>query len=103
MKVSDIFPQVRSEKVKTDKRVPEQKNPETTAEPSVLPDRIDLSAGSKEIQKVRDILRNTPEVRADRVAELKEKIERNEYDVDPRKIADRMLYSLITDHITLGE
>lgn len=103
MKVNDIFLQVRSEKVKTDKRVPEQKSPETMPEASVPPDRIDLSSGSKDIQKVRDILRNTPDVRADMVMDLKEKIDRNEYDVDPRKIADRMLYNLITDHITIVE
>jgi len=46
---------------------------------------------------MQEILKETPEVRQDRVRALKERIDRNEYSVDTRQVADRMLSSLLSD------
>ena len=95
MKLTGIFPPIKTEKVQA-------KNTEgsvaSRADATALPtDRVVLSAGSLEVQKVRDILDQTPEVRADRVQALKEQIARGEYQVDPHRLADKMMGSLLSE------
>ncbi|MDA8165607.1 MAG: flagellar biosynthesis anti-sigma factor FlgM [Desulfobacteraceae bacterium] len=95
MKVTKFFPQI-----KTDNKVQAKKG-EKAAQSVALPsggsDRVDLSAGSKDVQKMREILSQTPEVRADKVSELKERIERGEYNPEPQAVAGRMLTDLLSD------
>jgi negative regulator of flagellin synthesis FlgM len=97
MKLTGISPPIKTEKVQTKKsEVRGAPGAEKTAPPT---DRVVLSAGSLEVQKVRDILAQTPEVRADMVQALKEKIANGEYTVDPHRIADNMLSSLLSDSV----
>ena len=95
MKLTGIFPPIKTEKV-------QGKNSESPVaskvDNAVLPtDRVVLSAGSLEVQKMRDILEQTPEVRADRIKALKEEIARGEYQVDPYQLADKMMGSLLSE------
>jgi len=60
-------------------------------------DRVDLSAQSKEMQKIHDVLQATPEVRTDKVAQYKERIEEGEYQVGSEDIADKMLKESLLD------
>ncbi len=95
MKLTGIFPPIKTEKLQV-------KNSEgsaaSRADKAALPtDRVVLSAGSLEVQKARDILEQTPEVRADRVQALKEEIARGEYQVDPYRLADKMMGSLLSE------
>ena len=53
-------------------------------------------------QKAYEIAQNTPEVREQRVAELKAKIEKGEYKVDSEAVADGLLREAICDHLTNG-
>lgn len=59
--------------------------------------RVNLSEESKEALKAAEIVRETPDVRLERVQALKEKIEAGEYQVDSRKVADKMLRDLLSD------
>ncbi len=54
-------------------------------------DHVSISAKSREIQKLRSVLGITPDVREDKVAELKGRIARGEYEVDPRELARKIL------------
>ncbi len=54
-------------------------------------DQVSISARSREIQKLEEVIANTPDVREKKVAELKEKIEQGNYEVDPGEIARRIL------------
>jgi len=67
------------------------KNPET------LVDKVELSAESKEIKKINDVLEMTPDVRADRVAELKKQIQEDRYHVDSEAVAEKMIDQTIID------
>jgi len=97
MKLTNIFPQIKTEKVQVKR--PESPAPSGAgASGSVQSDRVELSSGSLEVQKVRDILEQTPEVRADKVKTLKEQIARGEYRVDAHGLADRMLISLLSEN-----
>jgi len=62
-------------------------------------DRVEFSAQSREMQKIRDILEATPEVRAEKVAALKKQIEEGTYEVKSDALADKMLYETIMELI----
>ena len=72
-----------------------------TEAPAAIPaagrDRIDLSPVAASVQRLVEEARQLPEVRADKVAALREKIARGEYQVDPQQVAERMLYRLLAD------
>ena len=64
---------------------------------------VDLSARSKDRaaahRKAYDIAKATPDVRADRVADLRQKIASGEYKPDSEKIADGILREAIMDQL----
>jgi negative regulator of flagellin synthesis FlgM len=97
MKLTGIFPPIKTEKVQVKKS---EGSAAAKADKTALPtDRVVLSAGSLEVQKAKDILEQTPEVRADRVQALKEEIARGEYQIDPHRLADKMMGSLLSETV----
>ncbi len=53
--------------------------------------RAEISARAREMSKVKDVAASTPDVREDRVADLKRRIQAGTYQVDSDAIADRMI------------
>ncbi|MGV1100159.1 flagellar biosynthesis anti-sigma factor FlgM [Thiovibrio sp. JS02] len=98
MKLSGIFSPVKTEKVQA-KRSEGVATAKAEAGKAAATDRVELSAGSLEVQKAKDILEQTPEVRVDKVQALKEQIARGEYTVDPYKLADKMMASLLSENL----
>jgi len=96
MKISSFVPQI-----KTDNKVQKAKVGTETDVSSVKSgtgtDRVELSASSLDVQKMKGIIQETPSVRMDRVQALKEQIERGEYEVDPYRVADKMLMNLLSE------
>ena len=92
-------------KIPDDKRVPDSTLARINQVRSVTPeaaetkrrpaaprgDEVNLSPAAQDFQKVRELLQELPDVRRDRVRELKAEIQSGEYDVDGEKIAERML------------
>ncbi|MDP2992785.1 MAG: flagellar biosynthesis anti-sigma factor FlgM, partial [Deltaproteobacteria bacterium] len=70
---------------------------QAAAEQSQATDKVELSAASRDIQKIQEVLKNTPDVRAEKVQELKSKIESGQYRVDAREIANKMISDVIQD------
>lgn len=64
---------------------------------------VQISDGAKSraeaYQKALDIAKNTPDIREDRVASIKQQIKDGTYQVDSGKIADGMLREAIKDHL----
>jgi len=54
-------------------------------------DQLELSSRAEEIRTARAALAQTPEVRAEKVAELKAQVEAGTYRVDPDRVAERIL------------
>ena len=53
-------------------QVTQGKSPEETASAEISGiDRVELSSRARDIQRIQDVLRQTPEIREDRVAEAK--------------------------------
>ena len=95
MKISNFVPQI-----KTDNKVQKAKestSAELSATSTASTDKVELSASSLDVQKMKGIIQETPSVRMDRVQALKEQIERGEYEVDPYRVADKMLMNLLSE------
>ena len=98
MKLSNIFPQLKADKVqvkKTRETSPAEASPQTPA----AVDKVELSSSSVDVQRMHEIIQQAPEVRAEKVQALKEQIAKGEYTVDPYKVADKLLMSLLQDNI----
>jgi len=54
-------------------------------------DKVEISAEATAIDAARGIIADMPEVRADKVEELRQKIQDGTYKVDPEDIAAKML------------
>lgn len=54
-------------------------------------DTVDISDTAKRVNAAREELDRIPDVREEKVAQLKKQIENGSYKVDPEKIAEKML------------
>lgn len=99
MKLTSVFPQIKTESKIQKSGGAAPAKPEASSV-AVGSDRVELSSGSREVLKMQELLQEAPEVRADRVDELKRRIDDGSYEVDAHKVADKMLQSLLSDHGT---
>ncbi len=60
-------------------------------------DKVDLSDQSKEMKKIYTVQQMAPDIRTDRVNEVKKLIEENRYQVDSKAVADKMIKESIFD------
>jgi len=99
MKLTGIFPQIKTDNKVQAKRSDAAATGKDVAGTPVGADRIELSTGTQDVQKAQEILQQTPAVRAERVEALRGQIERGEYVIDPHRIADNMLVSLLSESV----
>lgn len=59
------------------------------------PDRVALSARMKEIEALRPMVQQLPDIREHLVETLREEIENGSYKVDPRKVAEKIIEEII--------
>ena len=75
-----------------------EKTPEKAENTAAKTDTVNISDAAKEIQEVRKELDNIPEVRAEKVEQLKNQIENGTYEIKSEEIAEKMLKdSLLND------
>jgi negative regulator of flagellin synthesis FlgM len=61
-------------------------------------DNVELSQSARDVQYANDMIKTIPDVREDKVAQLKSAIENGTYRIDSEKIAEKMLNeSIIND------
>jgi flagellar biosynthesis anti-sigma factor FlgM len=58
---------------------------------------VNLSTASKEVQTANEIIASEPDVREDKVAKLRKKIESNNYTVDNKAVAGKIVESFIDE------
>ncbi|RZA15801.1 MAG: flagellar biosynthesis anti-sigma factor FlgM [Proteobacteria bacterium] len=90
------------------KGVQQESDAKKVKEKSADPDyNVNLSGQAKDMAEARlkamDIARNTPDVREDKIAELKAKIQSGEYKVSAENIADGMLREAVKDELSKGK
>jgi len=54
-------------------------------------DRVDISSKAREIAELMSVLSQMPDIRAEKVAEIKKAIESGNYEINPTKIAESIL------------
>ncbi len=62
-------------------------------------DRIELSVRSREIMQLDELIRSTPDIRADRVEQIRSALESGTYNVKAEKIADKIITGNLIDQI----
>ncbi len=60
-------------------------------------DKVSLSADSQDLKIAREAISNTPETRPEKVDELKQAVEDENYQVDATKVADKIVGSTIDE------
>jgi negative regulator of flagellin synthesis FlgM len=58
---------------------------------------MNLSTKAMDIKQLRDAINRLPDIREDKVRELKDKVERGIYEVDGQKIAEKMVVESLLD------
>ena len=58
-------------------------------------DRVQLSGRSREAAQAREVLAATPDVRSEKIAEIKNRIDSNKYEVDAEKVAHKMIMNAL--------
>ena len=65
-------------------------------------DRVTISEESQEIQGILNQLKAVPEVREQKVAELRAAVQQGTYQVPARKVAEKMLEQILRDDLLRG-
>jgi negative regulator of flagellin synthesis FlgM len=63
-------------------------------------EKVELSQTGKEIQKIKKLAEEAPEIRGEKVAELKQKIEQGTYNIRGEKVGQKLLEDLLIDLIS---
>ena len=80
-----------------DKVEPTSEQPEKQ---QVKADTVELSDMGKRVQDAHAQLESIPDVREDKVAQLKEQVENGTYEVDADKVAEKMLKESLLNDMT---
>ena len=62
-------------------------------------DKVDLSQNVRELKEAREQLDSIPDVREEKVAEIKSQLEKGTYNIDGEKIALNMMRESLIDEI----
>jgi negative regulator of flagellin synthesis FlgM len=60
-------------------------------------DRVSLSDASREMQTAKDAVAAVSDIRQEKVDDIKQTVENGAYEIDPGKIADKMVGSMINE------
>jgi flagellar biosynthesis anti-sigma factor FlgM len=95
MKIPEINPQGDTtqyiEQAQKSKQPEKNQIPQPQEVQSPQTDRVDLSDQSKEMKKIYNVQQMAPDIRMDRVNEVKKLIEENRYQVDSKTVAEKMI------------
>ncbi len=62
-------------------------------------DKVDLSQNVRDVKEAREQLDSIPDIREEKVAEIKSQIENGTYNIDGKKIAHNMIRESLIDEI----
>lgn len=60
-------------------------------------DHVQLSARARELQRIKDVVAEVPECRDEKVAELREAVQKGTYRSDPDKTAEKLVTESLID------
>lgn len=62
-------------------------------------DRLELSTRSREISHLDELIRSTPDIREEKVEQIREELEGGTYNVKAEKIAEKIIGGILLDEI----
>jgi negative regulator of flagellin synthesis FlgM len=62
-------------------------------------DRLELSARSRDISHLNELIQSTPDIREDKVASIRRQLENGTYNVKAEKIAEKILSDNLLDEV----
>ena len=62
-------------------------------------DRLDLSARSREISRFNELIQSTPDIREERVEQVRRELESGTYNVKAEKIAEKIIGGNLLDEV----
>ena len=98
MKITGQNPPRTGELASTKAREAENKSGSTAGHKAEIAGGAQTRA-SLTMNKVKDAIRNEPDVRADKVAQLRERILNDEYEVDTDRLAGNMINSSLREDL----
>lgn len=60
-------------------------------------DRLGLSNEARKVAELKDAVRSSPDIRQDRVNEIREQIKSNTYNISGQKVAEKVVNAAIDD------
>jgi negative regulator of flagellin synthesis FlgM len=103
MKISDIHQQANTmqqiDQANKSKQADDQLTTRKAKGSSSSTDKVEFSAQSREMQKIYEVLRTTPDVREEKVSALKKAIQEGRYQVENDALADKLIKESILDLI----
>jgi len=100
MKLTDAISQIRTDNQVEVKKARRADAGAASAGPSAA-DKVDLSSTSRDVQKMKEILEQTPPMRMEMIESLKKQIDEGTYRIDARDIADKMMADLLGEDTPL--
>ena len=103
MKIYDFAGKINTTKNKLHRQVDPEGNTKGPDGPDSQKSTIIVTDGSGRrfvTDKIKLSIASEPEVRSDRVAELKEQIKRGEYKIDPQQLAGNMLVESLSENVS---
>jgi negative regulator of flagellin synthesis FlgM len=100
MKISDLKnDQIAQFISQGNKSAPAEKaqGPREEGKAGVAGDRVEISRESRDLQRIREVLAQTPDVRAGKVAALKKAIAEGRYQVSAEEIAAKMVRQILVE------
>jgi negative regulator of flagellin synthesis FlgM len=94
--VKDVSAQMVQQYQKNDNYVASP-DKQAASTPTITEEKVDLSTMAKEIQQAKNALSKVPDVREEKVQEIKNQVENGKYNVSGEKIAGKMVGESIID------
>ena len=94
-KVDDAAIQAVQQYQKADK-VQEESSPKVGGN-AAPEEKVNLSTKARDIQQLRDAVSQLPDVREDKIRELKDQVDKGAYDANGQKIAEKMVSESLLD------
>ena len=98
-KIKDASAQVIQQYQKSELTNKSETDKPSNAASSPLIEKVDLSTKAKDIQQIKKIIDAIPDIREDKVQELKRQIESGKYTVDADQLAEKMAGESLIDII----
>ncbi len=60
-------------------------------------EKVDLSARAKDIQQIKNVVAKLPDIREEKVQELREKIDKGSYNINAARLTEKMIGESLID------